>query len=262
MDKKGTDAFSMRAQAPLKDFRFMPRRARIIVPGVVHHVTQRGNNRQQVFYSDDDRRLYLDLLTRYAIRYGTQIAGYCLMTNHVHLLVVPAHENSLARTFGQTHAEYALALNLSEKRSGHLWQNRFFSCPLDAAHLENALRYVELNPIRAGLTVMPWDWPWSSAKAHSQKHANDAVLDRSGRLDGWDYAGWREGLRSGISQTECDSIRRATHTGEPLGSREFLRQLERQAGRRLQVLARGRPPKRLCQPERIGLQQSLFGVEV
>jgi len=223
--------------------------------------SQRGNNRQQVFYSVEDRRLYLHLLTRYAARYGTQIAGYCLMTNHVHLLVVPRHENSLARTFGPTHAEYALALNLSEKRSGHLWQNRFFSCPLDAAYLENALRYVELNPVRAGLTVMPWDWPWSSARAHSQEDASDAVLDRSGHLDRWDYAGWREGLLSGISQTEYDSIRRATHTGEPLGSREFLRQLERQAGRRLRVLARGRPAKRPCQPERTRLQQDLFGVE-
>ena len=197
----------------------MPRRARIIVPGVAHHVTQRGNNRQQVFCSDEDRRLYLDLLTRYARRYGTQIAGYCLMTNHVHLVVVPEHKNSLARTFGQTHAEYALALNVSAKRSGHLWQNRFFSCPLDAAHWENALRYVELNPVRAGLAL------------------------------------------SGIGQAECDSIRRATHTGEPLGSREFVRQLERQAGRRLQVLARGRPAKRPCQPDRTGLQQDLFGVE-
>jgi putative transposase len=108
----------------------MPRRARLIVPGVAHHVTQRGNNRQQVFYSVEDRSLYLDLLTRYAGRYGTQIAGYCLMTNHVHLLVVPEHENSLARTFGQTHAEYALALNQCEQRSGHrrVQPERYFTC--------------------------------------------------------------------------------------------------------------------------------------
>src|SRR5437764_5697439 len=141
---KGTDAFSMRVQPTSANCRFMPRRARVIVPGVAHHVTQRGNNRQQVFYSLDDRSLYLDLLTRHARRYGTQILGYCLMTNHVHLVVVPEHENSLARSFGRTHAEYALALNQSEKRSGHLWQNRFFSCPLDASHLENAIQYVEL----------------------------------------------------------------------------------------------------------------------
>ena len=247
----------MRLHATLRYLPFMPRRARVIVPGLPHHITQRGNNRQQVFYSPDDRRLYLALLTRYARRYGTHITGYCLMTNHVHLVVVPQHEHSLARTFGQTHAEYALALNHSEKRSGHLWQNRFFSCPLDAAHLENAMRYVELNPVRAGLTAMPWDWPWSSARAHSLEGASDAVLDGSRELDAWDYASWKQSLLAGISQAECDSIRRATHTGEPLGSRAFLRQLERHAGRRLQVLPRGRPAKRPNQPDQTCLQQQL-----
>lgn len=236
----------------------MPRRARVIVPGLPHHITQRGNNRQQVFYSPDDRRLYLALLIRYARQYGAHVAGYCLMTNHVHLVVVPQHENSLARTFGQTHAEYALALNQSEKRSGHLWQNRFFSCPLDAAHLENAMRYVELNPVRAGLTAMPWDWPWSSARAHSLHGASDAVLDGSRDLDAWDYAGWKQSLLAGISQAECNSIRRATHTGEPLGSYAFLRQLERHAGRRLQVLARGRPVKRPNRPDQTCLQQLVW----
>jgi len=247
----------MRLHAPDRYLPFMPRRARVIVPGLPHHITQRGNNRQQVFYSPDDHRLYLTLLIRYARRYGTHIAGYCLMTNHVHLVVVPQHDNSLARTFGQTHAEYALALNHSEKRSGHLWQNPFFSCPLDAAHLENAMRYVELNPVRAGLTAMPWDWPRSSARAHSLQGASDPVLDGSRDLAAWDYARWKQSLLAGISQTECDSIRRATHTGEPLGSRVFLRQLERHAGRRLQVLARGRPTKPLNEPDRTGWQLQL-----
>jgi len=252
----------MRRHATVGDFTFMPRRARVIVPGVAHRVTQRGNNRQQVFYSVEDRRLYLRLLTRHARRYRTQVAGYCLMANHVHLVVVPQHENSLARTFGRTHAEYAQAVNQSEKRSGHLWQNRFFSCPLDAVHLENALRYVELNLVRAGLALMPWHWPWSSAVAHSLEGARDAVLAGSGHMDKWDYTGWREVLLTGMSQAECDAVRRATHTGEPLGSHEFLTQLERQAGRRLRVLARGRPAKRPCEAHRTGCRQELFGVEV
>src|SRR5437588_3619305 len=156
---------------------------------------------------------------RHARRYGTQIAGYCLMPNHVHLVAVPEDENSLARTFGRTHAEYAQALNHAENRSGHLWQNRFFSCPMDAGHLENAMRYIELNPVRAGLAVMPWDWPWSSARAHSFEGARDLVLGCGGD---WDYAGWKEGLLAGVSQPECDAIRRSTYTGEPLGSSEFL----------------------------------------
>ncbi len=182
------------------------------------------------------------------------------MTNHVHLIAVPEREGSLARTLGCAHAEYALAVNHAQGRSGHLWQNRFFSCPLDESHLWCALRYVELNPVRAGLASEPSGWPWSSARAHTVDHALDPVLDCRwveyfGR---WDYSEWREILSAGISGGESDAIRRATHTGEPLGSREFVAALERQAGRRLRVLARGRPPKKPEPVEAPGRQGSLF----
>jgi len=237
----------------------VPRRPRVIIPGIAHHITQRGNNRQQVFYSDCDRRLYLDLLSRHAPQYGARIVSYCLMTNHVHVVAIPEREHSLARTFGRTHAEYAAALNHAERRSGHLWQNRFFSCPLDAAHLENAVRYVELNPMRAGLVAVPWAWPWSSARAHCSKGASDIVLDwLSGAPDDWDYASWQERLLSGLSDSDLDQVRRATQTGEPLGSREFLKQLERQAGRRLRVGERGRPRKPPGVADRSDLQPCLF----
>ena len=224
----------------------MPRRPRIILPGAAHHVTQRGNNRQAVFHSSDDRRFYLDLLARHAAHNGTRIQGYCLMTNHVHLIAVPERAGSLARTLGGTHSEYALALNHAHGRSGHVWQNRFFSCPLGESHLLCALRYVELNPVRAGLAAEPAGWLWSSARAHTVERAVDPVLDGAcleyfGR---WDYGEWREILSAAVSGRDGDSIRRATYTGEPLGSREFVAALERQAGRRLQVLARGRPPKK------------------
>ncbi len=182
------------------------------------------------------------------------------MTNHVHLIAVPEREGSLARTLGCAHAEYALAVNHAQGRSGHLWQNRFFSCPLDESHLWCALRYVELNPVRAGLASEPSGWPWSSARAHTVDHALDPVLDCRwveyfGR---WDYSEWREILSAGISGGESDAIRRATHTGEPLGSREFVAALERQAGRRLRVLARGRPQKKPETEEEPGRQGSLF----
>jgi putative transposase len=165
----------------------MPRRSRFVLPEVAHHVTQRGNNRQSVFFSDDDRSLYLDLLTRHAARHHTHVLGYCLMTNHVHLVVIPERADSLARTLGRTHSEYALALNHSNQRSGHLWQNRFYSCPLDAAHLEEVLRYVDLNPVRAGLAAAARDWPWSSARRHCAEAAVDTVLDCDwiARVGGW-----------------------------------------------------------------------------
>jgi len=238
----------------------MPRRPRVILPGVAHHITQRGNDRQPVFHSSDDRRFYLEVLARHAAHYGARILGYCLMTNHVHLIAVPEREGSLSRTLGCTHSEYALALNHIHGRSGHVWQNRFFSCPLGESHLLSALRYVELNPVRAELASEPAAWPWSSARAHTLDHAVDSVLDCRwveyfGR---WDYGEWREILSAGISCGESDSIRRAAHTGEPLGSREFVAALERHAGRRLRVLARGRPQKKPEAVEEPGRQGSLF----
>ena len=137
----------------------MPRRARVVIPGVPHHVTQRGNNRQPVFDSPDDRRRYLELLGRHAERCGARLLAYCLMTNHVHLIAVPDRETSLAQALGRTHSEYALALNRAQGRSGHIWQNRYFSCALSASHLWSAVRYVELNPVRAGLATAAWEWP-------------------------------------------------------------------------------------------------------
>src|SRR4051812_9724029 len=141
----------------------MPRRPRVVVPGVPHHVTQRGNNQQLVFFSNADFQLYLNLIEKHAVRHGLGVLGYCLMPNHVHLIVVPESDESLARALGGTHSDYALAVNASSTRTGHLWQNRFFSCPMDEGHAWRALRYVDLNPVRAGLVGTAWEWPWSSA---------------------------------------------------------------------------------------------------
>ena len=182
------------------------------------------------------------------------------MTNHIHFVAIPEREDSLARTLGCAHSEYALALNHAHGRSGHVWQNRFFSCPLGESHLLSALRYVELNPVRAGLASAPAGWPWSSARAHTVDGALDPVLDCGwveyfGR---WDYSEWQEILAAEMSGGESDSIRRATHTGEPLGSREFVAALERQAGRRLPVMAHGRPQKKPEAMEDARRQGSLF----
>jgi putative transposase len=225
----------------------MPRRARIVFPGVAHHITQRGNNRQPVFRSLGDRHAYLDLLSRYAVRHGARILGYCLMTNHVHLVAAPERADSLARTLSRVHSEYAAVWNRSEQRTGHLWENRFFSCPLDQAHVLAALRYVDENPTRAGLVKRAGDWPWSSARAHCVEGARDTVLSClwTECLDGWNYNEWNDILHGSDAAVVSvwDAMRRATLTGEPFGSEEFLAGLERQAGRRLRVLSRGRPRK-------------------
>ena len=223
----------------------MPRRPRVIIPGVPHHLTQRGNNRQPVFHGPGDCRRYLDLLSLLAPRYGTRILGYCLMPNHVHLIAVPEQERSLARTLGRVHSEYALALNRERDCCGHVWQSRFFSCPMDGRHLLTAMSYVDLNPVRANLATAAWEWPWSSARAHTKDSAMDAVLDYrwAGHFGGWDFAEWREILAARMSEGESDAVRRATRTGEPLGSPEFVSGLERRTGRRLRVWARGRPKR-------------------
>ena len=129
--------------------RLMARQPRIVLPGVAHHVTQRGNNRQDVFFVDDDRRMYLSCLKESAALYGLEVFAFCLMTNHIHLVATPHTEDALARAIGPTHLMYAQYVHRLHRRLGHFWQNRFYSCPLDEAHAHNAAAYVELNPVRA-----------------------------------------------------------------------------------------------------------------
>ena len=155
----------------------MPRTARIVVPDVPHHITQRGNNRQDVFFVDDDRRVYLSILKEQSEKFGLEILGWCLMTNHIHLIGRPAGPESLAKALGQTHFRYTQYINKFHGRSGHLWQNRFFSCPLGRAHFWKALLYVEQNPLRAKMVRRPWRYPWSSAKAHVENSSDDALLN-------------------------------------------------------------------------------------
>jgi putative transposase len=145
----------------------MPRVARIVIPGLPDHITQRGNNRQDVFFVDDDRRTYLALLKEQSERFGLAVVGYCLMGNHVHLIATPSAEGSLARAVGRTHFLYTQYVNRLHGRSGHLWQNRFYSCPLDGPHLWSAMCYVERNPVRAKLGRVAWSYAWSSAAAHT-----------------------------------------------------------------------------------------------
>ena len=144
----------------------MPRTARIVIPGLPHHVTQRGNNRQDVFFSDADRKVYLELLGQQCETFGLAIDGYCLMTNHIHLIATPRDEGSLAKAVGRTNLYYTRYINRLHGRSGHLWQDRFFSCPLDDQYFWTAMIYVERNPVRANLVRKPWRCPWSSATAH------------------------------------------------------------------------------------------------
>jgi len=221
----------------------MGRVARIVIPGEPHHATQRGNNRQDVFFVDEDRRVYLRLLTEESDKHGLEIHAYCLMTNHVHLVGTPAKEASLAKALGRTHWRYTQYVNRLHGRSGHLWQNRFYSCALDEAHFWAALKYVERNPVRAKLVRKPWRYRWSSAAAHTGADDATGLL----ALDQWysmvSESEWRETLVEAEDEEMLSALRAKTHTGHPLGSDNFLSKLERILGCRLRPLPRGRPRK-------------------
>ena len=159
----------------------MPRRARVVFEGVVHHITQRGNYRQNVFEDDSDKRKYVEFIREYSEKYGMKIYAYCLMSNHVHFIATPLKEDSLAMTFKYSNMRYSSYFNKKNKRSGHLWQGRFYSCPLQFEHALEALRYVERNPVRARMVELPWEYEWSSAREHV---GFNAELDTSTKSEG------------------------------------------------------------------------------
>ncbi len=242
----------------------MPRRPRFVLPGMPHHVTQRGNNRQDVFFSEQDRTRYVQILRANSRSHSVRFLGRCLMSNHVHLIAIPKTAESLALAPGQAHSQYSLELNRRWRRVGHLWQNRFFSCALEPAHLVSAMQYVDLNPVRAGMATEACQWRWSSARAHTSPQAHDDLLDwpwldwmTDARLGEWSHADWQADLAAGQSSDERDRIRRATKLGEPLGSDQFVRDLEARTGRRLRVWAQGRPPAKTVSVPDSG-QPSLF----
>ena len=159
----------------------MPRRARVVFEGVVHHITQRGNYRQNVFEDDSDKRKYVEFIREYSEKYGMKIYAYCLMSNHVHFIASPVKEDSLAMTFKYVNMRYSSYFNKNNRRSGHLWQGRFYSCPLQFEHALEALRYVERNPVRAKMVELPWEYEWSSAREHV---GFNAEIDTSTKSEG------------------------------------------------------------------------------
>ena len=223
----------------------MPRMARVVVPGVAHHVTQRGNNRQAVFFTDDDRQLYLTLLREQSRRHNLTVLGYCLMRNHVHLVVVPEFDWSLAKTLAAVHLKYAQFINRRHGRSGHLWQNRFYSCPLDSEHELAAVRYVERNPVRARLVRLPWRYHWSSAAAHTGEADASGVLDRATCRKRFSPAQWRRILQQPEDETMVLRLQRCTFNGRPLGTDRFVVKLESLLNRRLRQPKMGRPRKKV-----------------
>jgi len=195
-----------------------------------------------VFDDDHMRRRYLVLIAEYARRFGVDIWAYCLMTNHVHWIVVPKSEKALARCFGGAHTRFTLAVNTERMETGHLWQNRFFSCPLDEAHLWAAVRYVERNPVRAKMVGQAEEYTWSSARRHCGL-TNDSILALDFPPPGV-VSDWRQWLQD-EDESLSDVVRRQTQTGRPCGAPAFAERLEGLLKRvlRLQKVGRKKKPK-------------------
>lgn len=217
----------------------MPRRARILFPGIPHHVTQRGNHRQRVFFAPGDHANYLSLLKEHATEHSVEVVAYCLMPNHVHLVVVPASADGLHRLFKSVHGRYAQRINRMREQTGHLWQGRYFSSALDTAYLLNAVRYVELNPVRAGLVDHAEDFDWSSAAVHCGLR-RDSVVDAPPRPEVLArISDWSRWLAEGLAKDCLFILRRNGGQNLPCGSPEFVERLEKLAGVRLRYAPHG-----------------------
>jgi putative transposase len=214
----------------------MPRIARIIAPGIPHHITQRGNRRMETFFSDEDYQAYLSLMAEWCRKFNVAIWAYCLMPNHVHLIAVPESEEGLRMAVGETHRRYSVMINRRQKWTGHLWQGRFSSFPMDETYLLAAVKYIEMNPVRARLVSGPYDWKWSSASAHAS--ARDDMLVKVAPL--LEMAGNWKLFLSDANDEDVEKIRGHERTGRALGADSFLDSLEHSLQRTVKPKKAGR----------------------
>jgi putative transposase len=217
----------------------MARIARVVAPGLPHHITQRGNRRQATFFCAEDYHAYIELMREWCGCWKVEVWAYCLMPNHVHLIAVPSSEEGLRRAIGEAHRRYTRRVNVREGWRGHLWQGRFASFLLDERYLLAAARYIEQNPVRAGLAETPWEYRWSSAAAHVAGE-DDGLITVAPLLALVDH--WMDFLATSAPEDEVKALRRHERSGRPLGRESFVAALEGTLGR---TLRRGRPgPKR------------------
>jgi putative transposase len=224
----------------------MSRLSRVVIPGLAHHVTQRGNGRQQVFFSEGDYARYLRLLTESCAATRVACLAYCFMPNHVHLILVPATEDGLRRCLCVVHRAYAGALNTRRAVSGHFWQGRYGSVVMDETHLYEALRYVLLNPVRARLVQTAAAWRWSSARVY-------LAGGTDGLTNPWRMLGLIPDMPTYLDATpdavRVERLRVAETIGRPAVDAGFLTRLEEHTGRRLRPRRPGRPPYTMSEGE-------------
>jgi putative transposase len=217
----------------------MARLARVVIPGLPHHVTQRGNARARTFFGDDDYALYRDLLATHCRAADVEVWAWCLMPNHVHLILTPSDPDGLRRALSRVHRVYAGVIQSRRKRTGHFWQGRFGAVAMDEEYLAAALRYVSLNPVRGRLVARAQDWKWSSTRAHLRGRDDGVTARESVKRIIPDFAGL---LGSVPEQDLFDRLRAAESIGRPLGGDRFVARIERMTGRVLKPGKRGPKP--------------------
>ena len=206
----------------------MARLARVVVPGAPHHVTQRGNGRARTFFCDDDYSFYRSLLSEHCRQSAVTVLGWCLMPNHVHLILGPSDEDGLRRALSRVHRRYAGYVHARERRTGHFWQGRFGCVAMDEPHLVAAMAYVALNPVRARIVERADAWPWSSVHAYFNPSEGDGVTDHDAVAP---YViGAVELIEAGEEDARFKAIRKAESVGRPVGSDDFIDRIEQRFG--------------------------------
>lgn len=232
---------------PLKRPQLIARLPRFFVSGQSLHIIQRGNNREATFAAEDDFHFYLDCLKDAANTHGLAIHAYVLMTNHVHLLASPEREISLPKTLQSVGRRYVRYFNHAYGRTGTLWEGRYKATLIDAeAYLFTCTRYIEMNPVRAGMVSQPEDYPWSSYRANAQGETADwltphRLYRRLGKTATERLAAYRQLFQSTLSEADVESIREATNKAWVLGNDRFRAKVEMLSGRRASPLPKGRP---------------------
>jgi putative transposase len=219
----------------------MARIARIVYPGFPHHIVHRGNRRERVFFNEEaDRKDYLALLREMCLRYKVEVWAWCLMSNHVHLLLSPKEIDGLAKVMQQVARNYSFGINKKQGWTGRLWEVRYYSCVVEKeVYLWTVSGYIEMNPVRAGIVSKAEEWKWSSARDHLL-----GEKDKHLRLKEWlneeERKEYNRFLYEKLREENIQSIRRATYSGRPLGGKDFIISLENQLGRILRPKKRGR----------------------
>jgi len=221
----------------------MPRLARNVFLDIPHHITQRGNRREDVFFTEKDKLIYLKWLQQYCQKHEVDILAYCLMTNHVHLILKPSTEDGLQNVLKPLHMRYAQHINKIKKWSGHLWQGRYFSSALDESYTWSAIRYVERNPVRAGIIQKAEDYLWSSAAVHCGLKKDSLLFNWTDMKRAISEKEWSKWLSISDKKNDMTILRRNVEKGLPCGHDGFIRQLEALSCKNLRYRPQGRPVK-------------------